>query len=144
MEELDNSITASVKVNVPIDLAWKLWSTPADIMQWNMPYDNWHCPRVENDLSIGGKFLFRMETKDASEGFDHAGTYDQVIANELIGYTGNDGRKSIINFEADGNSTLITEAFEPDKITPIPLQKEFCQSVLDKFKHYAETQTIKA
>ena len=65
-------------------------------MQWNIPFDNWHSPMVENDLKSGGGFLFRMEAKDGSEVFDHTGKYDRVIDNQQIEYTLSDGRKARI------------------------------------------------
>ena len=88
--------------------AWKIWITPADIMQWYVPFDDWHCPVVENDVTTGGKFLFRMEAKDRSDGFDHAGTYDIVVPHQLIKYTGNDARTSHIQFTSIGKTTTIT------------------------------------
>jgi uncharacterized protein YndB with AHSA1/START domain len=61
-------------------------------MQWNNPTDEWHSPRVEIDFKNQGNFFFRMETKDGSMGFDHAGKYVIIIKNKLIEYTGTDGR----------------------------------------------------
>ena len=138
MEEVVKSITVETIVDVPVEWAWKIWSTLSDIMQWNIPFNDWHCPKVENEVITGGKFLFRMETKDGSDGFDHAGTYDIVVPHQLIEYTGNDGRTSHIQFTSIGKVTTITETFQPEQNTPIELQKDFCQSVLDKFKRYAE------
>lgn len=136
----NQSLTITVKVNIdkPIESVWQVWSTPADIMQWNIPFDNWHSPYVENDLKPGGNFLFRMEAKDGSEGFNHSGKYDKVIKNKLIEYTGNDGRKSIIEFISNGHTTTIIETFEPEKSNPREMQKDFCQSVLNNFKKHIE------
>jgi len=134
------TITAEVTVCKPVESVWQVWSSPDDIMQWNIPFDNWHTPRVENDLKPGGKFLFRMETKDGSEGFDHSGKYDKVIINQLIEYTGDDGRKSVIEFISNGDTTTVAETFEPEKTISIEMQKEFCQSVLNNFKKYIETK----
>lgn len=138
MDEKMHGITTEVIVEIPVEQAWKIWTTPADIMQWNVPFDNWHCPVVENDIKPGGKFLFRMETKDGSDGFDHAGTYDTVVQNQLIEYTGTDGRKSRIIFNEMEGTTTITETFEPEQNTLVELQRDFCQSVLNRFKQYAE------
>ncbi len=98
MEEVVKSITVETKVDVPVKWAWKIWTKPSDIMQWNIPLDDWHCPKVENEVIPEGKFLFRMETSDGSDGFDQAGTYDRVIPNEFIECTVADGRKSRIVF----------------------------------------------
>ena len=140
MDNAQTMITVQVTVNAPIEKVWNIWATPSDIMQWNNPSDQWHCPKVENDLQKGGSFLFRMETKNGSDGFDHAGVYDEVINHELIEYTGTDGRRSIIRFVPDNNKTLIIEEFEPGKEPSLEIQKDFCQSVLNNFKRYAEAQ----
>jgi len=140
MEDLTNKITVEVTVNEIIEKIWKLWTTPADISQWNNSSDDWHSTRVENDLKDGGHFLFRMETKDGKVGFDHCGKYDKILVNQLIEYTVSDGRKSIISFKPVGNNTTIIETFEPEKETTIELQRDFCHSILKNFKKYAENK----
>ena len=134
-------ITAEVTVNKPIEIVWQVWATPSDIMQWNIPSDDWHTPFVDNDLKTGGRFFFRMEAKNGSEGFDHSGKYENVIINQLIEYIGDDGRKSIIEFVSNGETTTIIETFEPENTNPIEMQKDFCQSVLNNFKKYIETKS---
>ena len=132
------TLTVEVTVKAPVHIAWQLWTTPADIMHWNNPSADWHNLLVEVDLKDGGKFLFRMQAKDGSEGFDYCGTYDKVVANELIELTTSDGRKAINKFIANGNETIITETFEIDANVPLDAQKDFCQSVLNNFRKYAE------
>lgn len=140
MNSLTASITIEIKINKPIEHVWKTWTTPGDIMQWNIPFANWHSPRVENDLQQGGSFLYRMEAKDGSVGFDHAGKYDKVIKNELIEYTVSDSRKSTIQFIPDVDTTTVIESFEPEKENPAEMQRDFCQSVLNNFKKYTENK----
>jgi uncharacterized protein YndB with AHSA1/START domain len=137
---MKSAITAETTVNAPIEKIWKLWNTAEDIMQWNNPSDEWYSSIVEIDLKEEGRFFFRMETKDGSVGFDHAGKYDKVIIHKLIEYTVNEGRKSIIVFNSNNDFTTITETFEPEPQTPIEMQKEFCQGVLNNFKKYAENK----
>lgn len=140
MNDLSNSITVEIKIDKPVAYVWQLWTTPADIEQWNIPFDDWHSPKVENDLKVGGKFFYRMEAKDGGEGFDHYGSYDKIIKHQLIEYTVSDGRKSVIKFISDGDTTLVVETFEPEKETPVEIQKYFCFSVLKNFKKHAETK----
>lgn len=141
MDNQSNSITVEIKISKPVEYVWQLWTTAADIANWNIPFDDWHSPKTDNDLKVGGKFLYRMEAKNGKEGFDHSGYYDKIIKNELIEYTVSDGRKSIIQFIAAGDNTLIVETFEPEKATPVDIQKDFCYSVLKKFKEYSETKS---
>ena len=139
MKILRNEISTEVVVKAPVETIWKLWTTPVDVARWNNMSEDWHSPKVDIDLKKDGNFFFRMELKDGSFGFDHAGKYDEVIRHELIEYTGMDGRKSIIKFIPVGNAaTKIIETFEPDSHTPFDLQKEFCQAILNSFKMYAE------
>lgn len=135
---MNSPITAETVINSTTERVWKLWTTPADIVQWNNPSEDWHTFEVDNDLKIGGKFLFRMEAKDGSDGFDFGGKYDKVITNELIEYTLDDRRKTLIEFIANGNSTILIETFDPEAKTPVDIQKDFCQGVLNNFKKYAE------
>ena len=79
-----------------------------------------------------------MEAKDGSFGFDFAGVYDEVKTNELITYTMSDGRKVKITFEADGDTTKVTETFDPEDINPIEMQRGGWQAILDSFKKYTE------
>ncbi len=133
-------ITVETTILLPVADCWEAWTMPADIMQWNNPSDDWRTPKVEIDLKNGGRFLYRMELKDGSFGFDHSGNYDKVIVNELIEYTVSDGRKSIITFQENANGTTLTETFEPEAETPVDVQKTFVQGVLNNFKNYVESK----
>ena len=77
-------ITIETIVNAPVEDVWRAWTTPDDIKQWNTASEDWHTTRASVDLRVGGSFSSRMEAKDGSMGFDFAGTYTKVVANELI------------------------------------------------------------
>jgi len=134
------TITVQTKINVPIELVWKCWTTPEDIIKWNNASDDWHTPRAENDLQAGGHFNYRMEAKDGSMGFDFYGVYEKVKINEHIEYTAGDGRKVKIVFSPLGNNTEIIETFEAESINPIDLQRGGWQAILDNFKKYVESK----
>jgi len=125
-------------VERPVKIVWEKWINPLHIIRWNVPFENWHCPKVENDVKEGGSFNFRMEQKDGSKGFDHKGTYDNVIPYQQIGYILEDGRRSVIEFQQIDENTIVRERFEPEAGTDPDLQREFCQAVLDRFKQYVE------
>ncbi|WP_342330109.1 SRPBCC family protein [Pedobacter sp. FW305-3-2-15-E-R2A2] len=133
------NITVETIVNAAVDTVWNAWTSPEHIIKWNNASEDWHTPRVENDLRTGGKFLSRMEAKDGSFGFDFSGVYDEVKTNELIAYTLGDDRKVSISFVRDGNTTKITETFEAESTNPIEMQKGGWQAILDNFKKYAES-----
>ena len=108
-------------------------------MQWNNASDDWHTPRAENDLRAGGKFLYRMEAKDGSMGFDFSGEYDEIVEFKLIRYTLADSRKVTIEFSGTGNVTQIVETFEAETENSAELQQYGWQCILDNFKKHAES-----
>jgi uncharacterized protein YndB with AHSA1/START domain len=132
-------ITIETTVNAPVEKVWNYWNTPEHITRWNSASPDWHTPRAENDLRPGGKISARMEAKDGSMGFDFWGIYDEVRNNEYIEYTLGDGRKVTINFATNGNTTRITERFDPETTNPREMQQGGWQAILDSFKRYTET-----
>jgi uncharacterized protein YndB with AHSA1/START domain len=138
MENTKVKITVQVSVKATIDKVWKAWTTPVDIVKWNAASDDWHTTKAENDLKVGGKFSYRMEAKDGSFGFDFGGTYDAVKTNELIAYTMDDGRTSIITFEQKGKETNIIQTFEAETENTIELQRFGWQAIMNNFKKYTE------
>lgn len=132
-------ITIQTVINAPIEKVWELWTTPEHIMKWNAASDDWHTPRAENDLRVGGTFTSRMEAKDGSVGFDFGGTYSEVEQQALIAYTMGDGRNVKVTFEQHNNGgTTVTETFDPEGTNPPEMQRAGWQSILDNFKKYVE------
>ena len=131
-------ITVETTVNAPVERVWKYWTEPAHITKWNNASADWHTPRAENDLKAGGTFLYRMEAKDGSFGFDFGGVYDVVKENEYIEYTMGDGRKVTIGFKALGNATKLVETFEAENTHSVEMQKGGWQAILDNFKKHTE------
>jgi uncharacterized protein YndB with AHSA1/START domain len=131
-------ITVKNTINAPVAKVWEYWTKPEHIIKWNTPSEDWHTPRAENDVRVGGSFLSRMEAKDGSMGFDFGGVYDVVRNNEYMEYTIGDGRKVRVNFTGKGNTTEIVESFEAEDIHSIDMQKGGWQAILDSFKKYTE------
>jgi uncharacterized protein YndB with AHSA1/START domain len=139
MENANPRVTIGNTVNAPVEKVWKFWSDPEHIKQWNNASPEWHTPRAENDLRVGGKFSSRMEARDGSFGFDFAGAYDEVELYKKIAYTLGDGRKVTVNFSGNGNETTIGSTFEAEGTNPIEMQKAGWQAILDNFKKHAES-----
>jgi uncharacterized protein YndB with AHSA1/START domain len=139
MEKQTTMITVETTVKAPVEKVWKYWAGSEHITKWNNASDDWHSPRSENDLRVGGKFLTRMEAKDGSFGFDFGGVYTEVENNRVIAYTMGDGRKVKVTFTAAGNETKVTETFEAENQNPVEMQKGGWQAILDNFKKYTET-----
>lgn len=136
--ENKEKVTVQATVNAPVEKAWKLFSTPADIMQWSHASDDWHTPRAENDLRTGGSFTSTMAAKDGSFSFDFGGVYDDVKEHQLIAYTMGDGRKVSVTFQQSGNTTTVTETFEAENENPVEMQRGGWQAILDNFKKHVE------
>lgn len=131
-------ITVNATINAPIEKVWKAWTDTQDIVKWNTPSPDWHTPRAENDVTPGGKFLYRMEAKDGNMGFDFGGVYDMVDTNKRIEYTIGDGRKVENIFTQDGNSIHVETIFDAETVNPVDFQKAGWQAIMDSFKNYVE------
>jgi uncharacterized protein YndB with AHSA1/START domain len=136
---INTAITVESTVNAPVEKVWEFWTSPEHITQWNSASPDWHTPRAENDLRVGGKFSSRMEAKDGSFGFDFGGVYDEVIENEQIAYTMGDGRRVSVTFHADGDQVHIAETFDAETQNSVELQRSGWQAILDNFKKYTES-----
>lgn len=135
-------ITVSTTVNAPIDNVREAWTEPEHITQRTFASDDWHAPSATNDLRKDGRFTTRMEAKDGSFGFDFGGVYTNVDGKETIEYSMDDGRKVSIKFEDLGDSTRVTETFDPETQNPEEMQRTGWQAILDNFKKYVENQAL--
>ncbi len=133
-------ITIHTKVAASLDKVWECWTMPKHITQWYFASDEWHAPKAENDLTVGGKFLTRMEAKDGSFGFDFHGIYDEIEMHKLICYTLGDARKSKIEFKQEGDMVAVTQTFEAEDTNSIEMQRTGWQAILNNFKKYTESQ----
>lgn len=134
------NFTVGTTIDAPLDTVWKCWITPEDIVQWNNASDDWFTPSADNDLTEGGKFVFRMEARDGSSSFDFTGTYQKIREKELLEYALIDDRKVTVAFEETGGQTKVTETFERDAENPTEVQQQGWQAILDSFKKYVEKQ----
>jgi uncharacterized protein YndB with AHSA1/START domain len=54
--KIETTISADVKK------VWDYLNKPEHITKWNFASDDWHCPKAENDLRVGGK----LKSQDGS------------------------------------------------------------------------------
>ncbi len=131
-------VTVQAVIEAPTEKVWRYWTEPEHITKWNQASEDWHAPRAENDLRVGGTFLTRMEAKDGSMGFDFGGVYDVVKEHEQIGYTIGDGRRVDITFADQGDTTKVVQTFDAETANPVEMQQAGWQAILNHFKAYAE------
>lgn len=128
----------------PVLEVWEYYTQPEHIKKWNITNENWVCPRAENDLRTGGRFNYRMETKDGSYGFDYAGTFDEVIPQQKLSYTLDDGRKAEVIFnKVDETTTEVFLDIEAETKNPVEMQKNGLDKILHSFELYSENQNSK-
>lgn len=137
-ESNESKVKVQAVIQAPVEKVWKYWTEPDHITKWYQASEDWHAPKAENDLRVGGKFLTRMEAKDGSMGFDFIGVYTVVKPQEEISYTLEDGREVDISFIDQGNETKVVERFEPESSNPVDFQQAGWQAILDNFKTYTE------
>ena len=140
--EQQERVRITVETTVPVspELAWEYWTEPRHITQWNQASEDWHTPRAENDLRVGGAFTSRMESKDGKFGFDFGGVYDAVEPHRLLASTLGDGRTVQVSFEPVPAGTRIVETFEAEGENSVELQRTGWQAILDSYRRYVAKQ----
>jgi uncharacterized protein len=135
------SITVETEIAANIEKVWNYWTAPEHIVNWNFASEDWCSPAATNDLHIGGRFNYRMESRDGTMGFDFEGSYTNVQLNEQIEYRMDDGRNATIQFANKGDSIQLIESFEAETMNPVELQQQGWQAILNNFKKYVESNT---
>jgi uncharacterized protein YndB with AHSA1/START domain len=131
-------ITVTTIINAPLQKVWEYWTKEEHVKNWNFAAADWHCPNATNNLQVGGEFHYTMAAKDNSFSFDFWGTYQKIELEKSIEIILGDGRQMKVGFEPKGDSTVVTEQFEPENQNPEEMQKAGWQMILDNFKAYVE------
>lgn len=131
-------ITVSTIVYAPLEKVWEYWNTPEHITQWAFASDEWHAPKANNDLRVGGVFSTTMAAKDGSASFDFSGTYTAVVPHEMIAYVMEDGREVTVIFKEENEGIVVTETFDPEHENSRELQQDGWQAILNNFKKHVE------
>ena len=132
-------ITIETTVKAKPKKVWDYYTQPEHITKWNFASDDWHCPKAENDVRVGGKMNSRMEAKDGSFGFDFEATYDEVQNHRKLVYTMPDGRQVITKFDDLGDKTKVTTQFDAENQNPVDMQRDGWQEILNNFKKHVES-----
>ncbi len=138
MDIKKNYVTVETTVQAPIEKVWDYLTQPAHITKWNFASHDWCCPTATNDLKVGGKFSYRMESKDGRHGFDFGGVYTLVEPQHKISYKLADDRTVDITFVTQGNTVKVMETFAAESQNTIEMQRSGWQSILNNFKKHVE------
>lgn len=138
LENMATKITVETIVSADLTKVWNAYTSPEHITKWNFASEDWHCPKAENDIRVGGKYMAKMEAKDGSFAFDFEAVYDEVIDQEQFTYTMPDGRAVTTSFEAKDGQTKVTTVFDAEQQNPADMQQQGWQAILNNFKKYVE------
>ena len=143
MNAMTDNTLLTVQTLLKCDLAraWSAYTDPQAIVQWNFAAPEWHCPRADNDLRVGGMLRTRMEAKDGSMGFDFEGTYTEVVPLQRLAYALGEDRLVLAVFSDSDGQTQLTVSFTPDGSFPADYQIEGWQAILNNYKAFAEGPT---
>jgi uncharacterized protein YndB with AHSA1/START domain len=133
-----SKITIQAVVSADKNKAWDYYTLPEHIVNWNFASEDWCCPAASNDLTVGGKFSWRMEAKDGSYGFDFEGVYTEIVPLAKIKYIFMDQREAEIVFSDLTEGTLVQIVFDAEKENSLELQEEGWQSILINYKSHTE------
>ncbi len=132
-------IKIEITILKPVRKVWDYMNDPKHITKWNFANDQWHCPKAENDLRVGGTLKVRMEAKDKSFGFDYIAVYEEIQPERLIRYRLDDGRTVEIVFnQLDAGTTQVIETFEPETQNSREMQRDGWYAILNNFHKYVE------
>ncbi len=130
-------IVISTSIRADKKKVWDFYTQPEHITKWNFADSSWHCPTATNDLSVGGRYVARMEAKDGSFGFDFDAVYIEINNGQRFTYEFG-GRLATVDFMEKNGQTVVTIAFDPETENSIELQRNGWKAILDNFKKYTE------
>ena len=129
-------VTATI--NADRKKVWDYYTNPTHIVNWNFADSSWHCPSASNDMTIGGRYIARMESKDGSFGFDFEANYTKIDNGKSFSYEFG-GRHATVEFNELNGHTEVNVTFDPETVNPIEMQEKGWQAILNNFKQYTET-----
>ncbi len=136
------NIKIDTLVHAPLDYVWETWNTPSHIIHWIHASDDWHSPKADSNFVEGGRFVYRMEAKDNSFGFDFSGTFVEIVDKKRIVTRLDDDRIVQTEFIQENDGVRIIETFEAEDENSVEMQKEGWYAILNNYKLYTESKYI--
>ena len=133
---MTQTLTVETHVQATPATAWKAYTTPSAVTQWNFASPEWCCPSADIDLQAGGRHVARMESRDGSMGFDFSGVYETVEAERRFVLILDDGRRVETTFEPENGGTKVSTRFDADSEHPAEMQRDGWQAILDNYAAY--------
>jgi uncharacterized protein YndB with AHSA1/START domain len=133
-----NKVVIDVEIKGDMNDIWSKWSEASHIKNWYFASLDWHVPYVEQSFEVGKTFLYRMEAKDGSMGFDFTGRFKEIDVNKSIIYVLEDNRQVVTTFSVNDCNILLVQEFEVEDELSSEMQKQGWQAILNQFKSYVE------
>lgn len=128
-------VTVATRVAAPIELAWRMFNAPADILVWDAS-EAWRTVSASNDLRVGGRLRLRIKPREGGAGFDVGATYTEVEPMRLIAWRTDEGRHVRVEFRQAGEAILLHQTFEAEPEPSVEEQRRDWQAVLDSFARH--------
>ncbi len=135
-------IEIEVLIKNSLDKVWEYWTGQPFISQWYSASDDWWTPWVNQNFQVDQGFVYRMEARDGSMGFDFSGVFTEIVDHEKIVYVLEDGRKVLTTFEERDGRILLKQAFDAEDQNSAQMQKDGWQAILNHFKSFCEGDQI--
>jgi uncharacterized protein YndB with AHSA1/START domain len=131
--------TISQTATVPANTLFEAYLNPKDNIQWNYASDGWTTGKVDIDARVGGKFAIEYISPDRSRDFVVSGVYDEIVPNQKIVYSLDDGRPVTVQFiEKDKNATEITIELTLEDESSEEMQRAGWGMIMKHFVDYVE------
>jgi uncharacterized protein YndB with AHSA1/START domain len=129
-------ITVHVVVDTSRETAWDYLTNPLHIPHWAFASDDWMCPTAIQDLTVGGRFMTRMSSKDGKHSFDFEGTYTHIDLFNSYTYIMDDGREAVVTLYDQNGKVMIQTVFEAESENSTDMQREGWQAIAENLKKY--------
>jgi uncharacterized protein YndB with AHSA1/START domain len=134
-----STISISQNIKASPSQVFESYLNPKDNQRWQNAGGGWSTGFVNIDAQNGGRFEAEFKAADGVNDFVFGGTFDQIIPNQKINYTMDDGRKSEVLFEEiSPNQTKVSINFEAENQNSAELQQQGWNQILVNFKTFVE------
>ncbi|SHH49890.1 hypothetical protein SAMN02745823_00086 [Sporobacter termitidis DSM 10068] len=108
-----SSLTVTTMVEAPIVSVWDYWNKPEHIVSW-------------------------YSAQNSRRPLNAAGIFSEIEFLKKLSFKLSDDKTVFISFSGNNCNTVVTGTFELADVNP-EKQRDICQSILDQFKKYAES-----
>jgi uncharacterized protein YndB with AHSA1/START domain len=78
----ERELVITREFDAPREEVWRAWTEPALLKQWWGP-EGFTAPHIENDLRVGGKYLYAMRSPDGKD-YWSTGRYLEIVPLQRI------------------------------------------------------------